>query len=179
MLESRGSSGARQTKSSYYLKWSKKNKTPVYQFIVLALPTFTSWTLRSNWLIDDTWSSRESTLFFLLPLSRACRALREMPRSPHLALKAPVMQARIGSPLPRKRALLLGLAVYRFGTQKRINQEIFGFISNTCVRVVLVLCLRCQRCQIGLPRTTRQFAVKAISCEIILFIDFFIFPKSQ
>ena len=77
-----------------------KKKAPVYQFIVLALPTFTSWTLRSNWLIDNTWSSRESALFFLLPLSRACRAFREMPRSPRLAHKAPVMQARVGSLIP-------------------------------------------------------------------------------
>ena len=158
-------------------KMVKKNKAPVYQFIVLALPTFTSWTLRSNWLIDDTWSSRESALFFLLHLSPACRALREMPRSPRLAHEEPVMKARVGSLLSRKRALLLGLALYGFGTQKLINQEIFGFISNTCV--VLVLCLRCQRCRIGLPQTTRQFAVKAISCEIILFIDFIIFPKSK
>ena len=128
-------------------KMVKKNKAPVYQFIVLALPTFTSWTLWSNWLIDDTWSSRESALFFLLHLSRACHALREMLRSPRLAHKEPVMKARVGSRLSRKRSLLLGLAVYGFGTKKLINQEIFGFISNTCF--VLVLCLRCQRCQIG------------------------------
>ena len=96
-----------------------------------------------------------------------------MPRFPRLAHKAPVFQARVGSLLSWKRTLLLGLAVYGFGTHKLINQEIFSFISNTCV--VLVLCLRCQRCQIGLPQTTRQFAVKSISCEIILFIDFSLF----
>ena len=55
-------------------------------------------------------------------MSRACRALREMPRSPRLAHKEPVMKARVGS-LLSKRALLLGLALYGFGTQKLHDQS--------------------------------------------------------
>ena len=100
---------------------------------------------------------RENLLyFFSTPRLARVAILREMPRSPRLAHKAPVMQARVSSLLSWKRALLLGFAVYGFGTQKLINQEIFGFISNTCF--FLVLCLRCQRCQIGLAQITRQFA---------------------
>ena len=146
MLESKGSTGARQTKSSYHLKLEKKSAcSPVncsgsshVHFMNVAVQL-------ANW-----WH------MILIPSSRACRALREMPRSPRLAHKAPVMQATVCSLLSRKRALLLRFAVYEFGTQKLINQEIFSFISNTCF--VLVLCLRWQRCQIGLPQITHQFA---------------------
>ena len=81
-------------------KMVKKIKRLFTSSLFWLFPRSPSWTLRSNWLIDDTWSSRESTLFFLLPSSRACRAFREMPRSPRLAHKAPVMQARVCSLLP-------------------------------------------------------------------------------
>ena len=46
----------------------------------------------------------KSPLYFFSPppppLSRACRAFRQMPRSPRLAHKAPVMQARVCSLTP-------------------------------------------------------------------------------
>ena len=38
---------------------------------------------------------QQALFFFLLPSSRVCRASHEMPRSPFLAHKAPVMQAII------------------------------------------------------------------------------------
>ena len=54
-----------------------KKKAPVHQFIVLALPTFTSWTLRSNLLIDDTWSS--SPRLARVALCAKCRVRHAWP----------------------------------------------------------------------------------------------------